>query len=71
LLIAPRETPLNTIHLENMLKLSRMGVHIVPPMPSFYHRPETIDDLLEHYTGRLMDLLGIESGLRTRWNGEL
>jgi 4-hydroxy-3-polyprenylbenzoate decarboxylase len=69
LIIVPRETPLNTIHLENMLKLSRMGAHIVPPMPSFYHRPETIDDLLDHFTGRVLDLLDIPNRLSRRWAG--
>ena len=69
LIIVPRETPLNTIHLENMLRLSRMGVDIVPPMPSFYHRPETIDDLITHFCGRVLDLMEIPNPLSSRWQG--
>jgi 4-hydroxy-3-polyprenylbenzoate decarboxylase len=69
LVIVPRETPLNSIHLENMLNLSRMGVYIAPPMPSFYHVPKTIDDLVNHFCGRLLDLLDISGNLANRWNG--
>lgn len=69
LILVPRETPLNTIHLENMLRLSKMGVHIVPPMPSFYHKPKTIDDLLAHFCGRMLDLLNIPNHLSSRWVG--
>ena len=71
LIIVPRETPLNVIHLENMLKLARMGVSIVPPMPSFYHKPKTLDDILNHFTGRILDLLGIENEMLGRWNDGL
>lgn len=69
LIIVPRETPFNVIHLENMLKLARMGVRIVPAMPSFYHFPQTIDDLVEHFTHRLLDHLGIGHEQLTRWEG--
>lgn len=69
LIIVPRETPLNVIHLENMLKLARMGVRIVPAMPSFYHFPASIDDLIDHFTHRLLDHLGIEHEQETRWEG--
>jgi flavin prenyltransferase len=69
LILVPRETPLNAIHLENMLKLARLGVLIVPAMPSFYHHPETIDDLVEHFIHRLLDHLGVEHDQRTRWEG--
>jgi len=55
LVLCPRETPLNAIHLENMLKLSRLGVRIVPPIPSFYHRPQEIDELLRYQAVRVMD----------------
>lgn len=69
LLLVPRETPLNAIHLENMLKLARLGVRIIPAMPSFYHHPRTIDDLVEHFTHRLLDHLGVEHQQQTRWEG--
>jgi 4-hydroxy-3-polyprenylbenzoate decarboxylase len=69
LIIVPRETPLNVIHLENMLKLARMGVRIIPAMPGFYHFPKTIDDLIEHFTHRLLDHLGIAHEQKTRWQG--
>ncbi len=69
LLLVPRETPLNVIHLENMLKLSRSGVRIIPAMPGFYHHPKTIDDLIEHFTHRLLDHLGVAHEQQTRWEG--
>ncbi|NBO64123.1 MAG: UbiX family flavin prenyltransferase [Acidobacteria bacterium] len=69
LIIVPRETPLNEIHLENMLRLARMGVRIVPAMPSFYHFPRTIDDLIDHFCHRLLDHLGIGHEQLTRWEG--
>jgi len=69
LILVPRETPLNVIHLENMLKLARLGVRILPAMPSFYHHPETIDDLIEHFIHRLLDHLGVSHEQRTRWEG--
>lgn len=67
LVLCPRETPLSTIHLENMLKLSRLGVRIVPPMPGFYHRPETITDLIDHYVMRVLDQLNIRFDNGRRW----
>ena len=70
LIIAPRETPLNAIHLENMLKLARIGVIIMPPMPSFYHKPQSIADIVEHHTGRILDCLKIDNQLANRWAGE-
>jgi 4-hydroxy-3-polyprenylbenzoate decarboxylase len=70
LLIAPREAPLSDIHLENMLKLSRMGVVICPPMPGFYQRPETIDDLVNHNVFRMLDQFGIHTEARGRWGQE-
>jgi 4-hydroxy-3-polyprenylbenzoate decarboxylase len=69
LILVPRETPLNVIHLENMLKLARLGVRIIPAMPSFYHRPETIDDLIDHFVHRLLDHLGVSHEQQTRWEG--
>ncbi|WP_314576391.1 UbiX family flavin prenyltransferase [Enterococcus gilvus] len=59
LIVSPRETPLNEIHLRNMLKLAEMGVRIVPPMPAFYNNPETIDDIVSHLVMRLLDQVGI------------
>jgi 4-hydroxy-3-polyprenylbenzoate decarboxylase len=67
LLLAPREAPLSEIHLENMLKLSRMGVVICPPMPGFYQRPESIDDLVNHSVVRMLDQLGIHIEGPGRW----
>jgi 4-hydroxy-3-polyprenylbenzoate decarboxylase len=69
LLLVPRETPLHAIHLANMLKLARLGARIIPAMPSFYYHPRTIDDLVEHFTHRLLDHLGVAHEQRTRWEG--
>ncbi|BAD63172.1 putative UbiX-like flavin prenyltransferase [Shouchella clausii] len=69
LLLMTRETPLNDIHLENMLALSRMGAHIVPPMPAFYNQPQTIDDLVDHIVYRALDQLGIHLPEAKRWQG--
>jgi len=67
LILVPRETPLNAIHLENMLKLSRLGVVMMPPMPAFYNKPESIDDLINHHVGRILDRLDIEHDFIKRW----
>ena len=67
LILLPRETPMNDIHLENMLKLSRMDAVIVPAMPGFYHNPKTIDDLINFVVGKLLDQIGIEHNLFKRW----
>ena len=69
LILSPREMPFNTIHLENMLKLSRMGVTIAPPIPAFYQKPENLDNIIEFVVGKLMDSAGIEHNLFTRWDG--
>jgi len=69
LVLVVRETPLNDIHLENMLALSRMGAVIAPPVPAFYNNPRTIDDLIDHTVGRVLDLFGLEHPTLRRWAG--
>jgi 4-hydroxy-3-polyprenylbenzoate decarboxylase len=69
LVLAVRETPLSEIHLENMLKLARMGVVIAPPMPAFYSRPQSVDDLVTYSAVRLLDQLNIHVDLPHRWSG--
>lgn len=69
LILVPRETPLNAIHLKNMLSLVQIGVHIVPAMPAFYYHPRSIDDLLNFMIGRVLDLLKVEHDLYRRWKG--
>jgi 4-hydroxy-3-polyprenylbenzoate decarboxylase len=68
LILVPRETPLNSIHIENMAKLSRLGVVILPAMPAFYSKPRTIEDLVNFITGKVLDALGIENDLYPRWS---
>jgi 4-hydroxy-3-polyprenylbenzoate decarboxylase len=70
LTLVPRETPLSEIHLENMLRLARMGVRIVPAMPAFYHQPMSIDDLVDFIVGKVLDSLGMENSLYKRWKSE-
>lgn len=67
LVLVPREMPLSTIHLENMLALSRMGVAMVPPMPAFYNHPETVDDIVHHVVARVLDQFGLEHPHAVRW----
>ena len=69
LIIVPRETPLNSIHLRNMLTLSEIGVKIIPAMPAFYSCPKKIDDLVDFMVGKVLDSLGIENSLFRRWKG--
>jgi 4-hydroxy-3-polyprenylbenzoate decarboxylase len=69
LLLLPRETPLSAIHLENMLKLARLGVRIIPAMPGFYGQPQTMDDLVNFVVGKLLDQLGVAHSLFKRWGG--
>ena len=71
LVLVARETPLNDIHLENLLKLSRVGVTILPPMPAFYNLPETLDDLVNHTVMRILDQFGISMDLARRWDGAM
>jgi len=69
LVLVARESPLSEIHLENMLGLCRMGVVILPPMPAFYNRPHSIDDIVTHTVARILDSLGVEHELSKRWQG--
>src|SRR5688572_4207151 len=71
LVLAVREAPLSEIHLENMLKLARMGVVILPPMPAFYNHPLSLDDLVDFTVARLLDHVGIEVPGAARWSGEM
>ena len=68
LVLVPRETPLSPIHLRNLYELSMMGVAIVPPMMTFYRGPQTVDDMIRHLIGKVLDRLGIPAGYR-RWGG--
>jgi 4-hydroxy-3-polyprenylbenzoate decarboxylase len=69
LVLAAREAPLSEIHLENMLKLTRMGAIVSPTVPAFYDHPRTIDDLVNHTVGRLLDLFDIHLDVTERWTG--
>lgn len=69
LVLMVRETPYSDIHLENMLKLSRMGVVITPPVPAFYNQPQTIDDIVNHTVTRALDQFGLHMDATARWNG--
>ena len=69
LVLVVRESPLSAIHLENMLKLAKLGVVIAPPVPSYYIKPENVSDLIQHTVGRILDQLGIESGIK-RWKDD-
>jgi 4-hydroxy-3-polyprenylbenzoate decarboxylase len=72
LLLSVREAPLSDIHLENMLKLSRMGAVILPPMPAFYNNPRSLTDIVDHTVARMLDQFGIEApGGSQRWTGEM
>jgi len=71
LILMVRESPLNMIHLENLIKVSRAGAHIVPPMIAFYGRPTTVDQLVDHIVTRALDQVGLHSDATPRWDGEL
>lgn len=70
LVLVPRETPYNAIHLENMLRLAHAGARILPASPGFYHRPKTIDDLVEHLCFRILDQFDIPHSKKSQWTGE-
>jgi len=69
LVLVPRETPLNLAHLRNMIAVTEMGGIVLPPLPAFYPRPETIDDLVDHTVARVLDLFAIEISQPARWQG--
>src|SRR3954465_660427 len=71
LVLVVRETPLSEVHLENMLKLARIGVSIVPPMPAFYNHPQTVDDIVNHIVARVLDQFDIPSPFAKRWDGHM
>ncbi|AEM47281.1 3-octaprenyl-4-hydroxybenzoate carboxy-lyase [Acidithiobacillus ferrivorans SS3] len=72
LILVPRESPISTIHLENMLTLARMGVRILPASPGFYHRPQKIEDLVDFIVARILDQLGLPNRIGRRWgDGEV
>lgn len=70
LVIVPRETPLSVIHLENLTKLAKLGVQIIPPIPAFYNHPTTIQDLVNHQTMKLLDAFQIHNDSDRRWEGD-
>ena len=71
LVLVARESPLSELHLENMLKLARMGVTIIPPMPAFYNHPKSINDIVDHIVARVLDQFGISAPFAKRWDGHI
>ena len=69
LVLVPRETPLSEIHLENMLALSRRGAQLMPPMPAFYNHPQSVDDIVDHITARILDQFDLPAPAAKRWEG--
>ena len=69
-LVVPRETPLNRNHLDLMVRLVDSGGILVPPMPAYYHRPKTLDDIINHTVGKVLDMFGIEHQMFERWSGQ-
>jgi hypothetical protein len=71
LVLLVRETPLSEVHLENMLKLARMGVVMLPPMPAFYNHPQSVDDVVNHIVGRVLDQFNSDAPFPKRWDGHM
>jgi 4-hydroxy-3-polyprenylbenzoate decarboxylase len=69
LIIIPRETTLHLGHIDLLRKVSLMGAHVVPPNPAFYNDPKSIDDIINHTVGRVLDLIGIDNDVVSRWKG--
>jgi 4-hydroxy-3-polyprenylbenzoate decarboxylase len=67
LVLVARETPLHTIHLRNLVTVSELGAIVAPAMPAFYNKPKTLDDVIDHTVGRLLDLFGLDTGKVKRW----
>lgn len=70
LVIVPRETPLSTIHLENLLRVRNAGAHVLPAMPGFYHLPQSIEDMVDFVVGKILNLVGIEQNILTEWRDQ-
>lgn len=71
LILVPRETPLSALHLRNMLSLSELGAVILPPMPAFYHRPQSVAEVVDHTVGKILENLGLEHQLYEPWSGPM
>src|SRR5208337_1172419 len=71
LLLSPREMPFSAIHLENMLKLSRLGVKIAPPVAGFYHKPKSMDEMIDFLAGKILDVMGIKHEIYKRWGEKI
>lgn len=69
LVLVVRESPLSLIHLENMARVARAGAVVLPAMPAFYHRPKSVDDLVDQIVGKALDMVGVEHDLFRRWDG--
>ncbi|MFH1285737.1 MAG: flavin prenyltransferase UbiX [Candidatus Micrarchaeota archaeon] len=67
LIIVPRETPLSAIHLRNMYELAKLGVHVVPAMPGFYHKPKSVDEIVDFMVGKVLDCLCVDNKMFKRW----
>jgi 4-hydroxy-3-polyprenylbenzoate decarboxylase len=67
LVLSPREMPFSALHIENMLKLARLGVRIAPPVCGFYHKPEDVGDMVDFIAGKILDVMGVEHNLYRRW----
>jgi 4-hydroxy-3-polyprenylbenzoate decarboxylase len=68
LVLVARETPLHTIHLRNLVTVSELGAIVAPPMPAFYNKPKTLDDVIDHTVGRILDLFDLDTGKVKRWS---